>query len=658
MSAQIDSERISLISKPYGDSIVLRVMTNDYDYLKEIMTEGYVIKRQEVDVHNLNLVGDLIELNDGKKIKLGTQLALSSLRDSRYYASLESFGKIGSLESPENDQMFRQSFELASNVIGATDVNASKYLAIRFTDKDVEPGSAYIYYLELNHPNEERKIRLKTVVAENKLVSYPPPIINEINSSNRKIVVSWDREINNQNYFLYDVERSTDGVTYEVLNDIPLLQLYDKRLNTSQATYIDSVSNYTSYQYRIRGWSYFADRSPASEVRKGMGFDNVPPQRPSVAYLNVLENKGVVIQWSASEIENDLAQFEVWKSNDLNESFTKINSQVIRPNVFEYVEEERVDQYKNYYKVCAIDTADNRSCSTPKRLLLADLTPPTTPKLLETSIDSNGVVSLSWEANQEDDLWGYYVYKTNDKGTNFLRITNHPHLETNFKDTVSLNTLTKSLYYTVAALDVRANVSDFTDTISLSRPDKIAPSPALFVSGKSTELGRELQWTPSPFRDVVRQELYRAISLTDDWDLVETLEPFTNEYLDTLKTKHSYKYKLVTVDESNNKTISSNILSVKPRPLKEEINVSGISISQVENKIRISWETGSAIDKMILYKASDENAKLKRYQIFECDDCSYWEEDLTSNEDSIYKVQFKTKAGNYSAASKTLSLKH
>ena len=434
MHSQSETDRIGLTAKPYGDSIVLRLVTTDYLFLEEIITSGYQVSRQEIDIENLKKVGEQVILSKNGNVKLGTQISLTSVRSSQYFEVLQriqsNFSGNDKFKSKSDKQMFQQTLELASNVIGATDINASKYLGLRFTDESALEGKSYAYYLTMDHPREDRVVVLKTVVPSNILIDPPRPILYDLQSDFEKITLKWDREINNQNYFVYDIERSVDGKNFEVINDRPILNMYDNSIELDHAYYVDSVENYIPYTYRLVGWTYFADQGPPSKVRLGMGIDNIPPNKPNLGYLDLVEGSGVVLQWSVQDPMQEVNTFEVLKSHDLNTEFVKINQVAIDNNTFEFVDKESIKEYKNYYKVCAVDTAGNKACSGAKRLLVQDTSPPITPQGITSAIDSNGVVTLSWQPNREEDLWGYYVYRTNDKNTNFLRVTNHPFLGT------------------------------------------------------------------------------------------------------------------------------------------------------------------------------------------------------------------------------------
>ncbi|MBK8746607.1 MAG: hypothetical protein IPM04_01750 [Saprospiraceae bacterium] len=47
-----------------------------------------------------------------------------------------------------------------------------------------------------------------------------------------------------------------------------------------------------------------------------------------------------------------------------------------------------------------------------------------------------------------------------------------------WKDTIDLNNLTPEIYYKVVCLDWRGNISEFSDILTIEKPDTLPPSPA------------------------------------------------------------------------------------------------------------------------------------------------------------------------------------
>ncbi|MDD5543697.1 MAG: hypothetical protein PHX83_11040 [Acidobacteriia bacterium] len=97
-----------------------------------------------------------------------------------------------------------------------------------------------------------------------------------------------------------------------------------------------------------------------------------------------------------------------------------------------------------------------------------DVFPPKTPTGL-TAIIAAGKINLSWDANLENDLAGYIVYRSED-GTHFTRLTETPVKSVTLRDDTALPN--KTYYYRVTAIDTSNNESPPSATTSVS------PNPA------------------------------------------------------------------------------------------------------------------------------------------------------------------------------------
>jgi fibronectin type 3 domain-containing protein len=106
-------------------------------------------------------------------------------------------------------------------------------------------------------------------------------------------------------------------------------------------------------------------------------------------------------------------------------------------------------------------TNSNEASATP-----IDLTPPAPPQGL-TAIPAPGVVSVSWTANAEPDLFGYLVYRRELPSLIPVRLTANPVQTTTFTDRAVRSGA--AYIYTVTAVD------------RSSRRNESSPSPEVTV---------------------------------------------------------------------------------------------------------------------------------------------------------------------------------
>ncbi|MCX5851209.1 MAG: DUF799 family lipoprotein [Deltaproteobacteria bacterium] len=88
-----------------------------------------------------------------------------------------------------------------------------------------------------------------------------------------------------------------------------------------------------------------------------------------------------------------------------------------------------------------------------------DTTPPTVPERMK-SAGRNGIVTLSWNGNKEDDLAGYTIYRSTTPLSGFVKITGTEF--TTFGDEGLLNN--QRYFYRVTAYDFAGNESDMSAT--------------------------------------------------------------------------------------------------------------------------------------------------------------------------------------------------
>jgi hypothetical protein len=118
------------------------------------------------------------------------------------------------------------------------------------------------------------------------------------------------------------------------------------------------------------------------------------------------------------------------------------------------------------------------SDSAPLIVTPKDTFPPAAPQRLvavpsraeQATGNGGGYIELSWDINQETDLQGYYVYRSEQPGTSGERITKSLLLTPTFRD----NTVRQGKEYTyrVTAVDRSGNESPFSSPVTAAAPQR------------------------------------------------------------------------------------------------------------------------------------------------------------------------------------------
>jgi fibronectin type 3 domain-containing protein len=261
---------------------------------------------------------------------------------------------------------------------------------------------------------------------------------------------------------------------------------------------------------------------------------------------------------------DDLQGFYITRSSKATEGFKILNQNVLQKNTQEYID-DILGETESYYAVAAVDTAGNLSFSPVVMAVLIDTIPPSVPKNLTGSIDTAGVVTLRWDLGPEKNIIGYRVLRANDPNHEFVQLTGKIHADTVFSDTITIKTLTRHVYYKIAAVNNRYQHSALTPYLELERPDKIPPVEAVFYDVFVSDSCVNLKWNNSTSDDVAQQLLYRQSDDEKEWMLLKTLAPSVSFYSDKeVETAVRYHYTIVTVDGSGLKSQGASPVSGRP----------------------------------------------------------------------------------------------
>jgi hypothetical protein len=415
-------------------------------------------------------------------------------------------------------------------------------------------------------------------------------------------------------YTAYILERSEDNVNWAQLGDLPLV-----KADPPQALYAEPylyytdtsiVKNYKPYYYRVRGMSPFAMLSEPSQSLRAMGRDKTAPPNPELGNVKASDGK-LILSWKYPDKTPDLAGFLVARSSEQNGEFKLLTNSPLQPGARNYTDETPDAMGENYYVVYAKDTAGNISASMPAYGFLPDSIAPAKPLKPSGSIDTNGVVTIHWKLGPEPDIQGYRVYFANAVDHEFSIKTPKPLRDTLFRDTITLKTLSKKIYYRIAAVDRNYNHSEVSEILMLEKPDMIPPVEPLFADYRVSDTAVVLKMIPSSSKDVKQHILYRREAGTEKWNTLISWPRgrMPESYSDrSVAGATYYQYTLMAIDSGGNKSPYSPTADVRVMPSVNKTELQDLKLSYDKDKkeVKITWKKPvSEVKYYVIYRGKD-----------------------------------------------------
>ncbi len=490
------------------------------------------------------------------------------------------------------------------------DAEIAKACGLFLTDSTATNTSTYQYKIEINNPPQAIKISSATIDVNTTELSLNPPL-NALYGKfkNKTVQLSWSTAGLTGYYGGYDIERSTDSLDYRKINKAPVILLSSQfEKNKSEITFLDTVQETgIRYFYRIRGISFFGERSAPSNVVAGTGFEPINSS-PVIDSIKAIENKKVFIRWKMSnEKENALPKKYVLMRSERDNG--KYSILFESKDVFNYT--DNTPLRSNYYKIGAITPHNDTLFSFSSLALIADTIPPAPPSGLKATVDTKGNVDISWNKNPESDVQGYKIYKANALTEEFVQINNEFAKDPSYQDKLNLKTLSRKIYYSVVATDNNYNSSELSAPIEVKRPDTIAPAAPIINDLKISRNGIKISWIPSSSEDVKQYVLFHQEEKSNtetqlkNWTKTDTAFSFT----DTLtEMGNGYRYKIIAMDEDDNFSISNIPYMLYETGFRKKINDINAVADRSKKLITLTWSyPEKEVEKYIIYRA---NAKV------------------------------------------------
>lgn len=682
---------IKVLSRSYGDSIVLRWLVEDPGVWMLSNGHGWQVStfKSSCDTCYEEMVfigGDTIRAMtlEEMQAKFSPENLIAGVAAQALYGH----SVFPTKQSPGQgftDFVFRRHQEQTQRQFLAyfaaeQDAQVASALGMRVVDKNVKIGESYEYTILSNIPKELANIAgVTTIVKCTPFVRSIDEMIPEIQflqiDPYRAIIYCAKNRLSG-----YFFERSSDnGKTWVKLNEAAVYPStpnhetravfgdYIAELMETNVILFDSLDINKKYKYRVKAFDAFADYAPEKISTEFEMMDFIPPSAPVIANVIPSENTQCTINWYKDEIEPDFNNFVVAFSESLEGPWSNI-SEALDKNTRTYVDKEAGKRGRGLYKVFCSDINGNFSYSNAHINYIEDVTPPKAPKNLWAEVDTLGIMKLYWSANKEKDLRGYKVYAANQEDHDFVEISNGYLSDNEFIDTVDIKMLTKHLYCYVIAYDNNHNYSLPSDTLEVKFPDLLPPGIVILEDYTLNEGKLTARWRKSVSDDVVNYFIYRKPENQTRWECIyiATPEDVNKDGLIVISDNPKpsvipYQYAVEALDDSKNSsgiTGSFTIFVSGPSIIDVDIDLTA-EANKKKNSINLKWkyEYTSQFEHYGVIYRSVNGGEYQDIYSFQRGEKNYQDSDVKSGDNVRYYIQLMLGRGKRSTPSKEVKIK-
>ncbi|NIG56417.1 fibronectin type III domain-containing protein [Chitinophaga sp. Cy-1792] len=623
---------VRVVAKPYGDSVVLRWAPTTGLAWEALNHSGYLIERLELhpgaDPLKQLLTSVPLKpktLEQFKQLFAPGNLYAATAAQCLYGKNAAGHIRPGVPGVADQADVLTSRYAFTLQVCDF-DPQVASAAALRYVDKQVKPGGVYIYRI---YPAAALTMKVDTgiiIVKDSAALTRTTPVLSAVLGRDRTAELHWSRS-QPDFYTAYDIERSEDGQHFIKLNNKPFIspkpdpamvqrdsiQARMYLLLEQQMVFMDSLpQNYHTYHYRIRGINPFGEWSDYSATLTIQGRDLTPPPAPVLQNPKYVTGRSIRLSWKQPAGAPDLKGYYVTRAHTITGPFITLTDKLLSPGINTYTDDSAFIHGSNYYIIAAIDTAGNISSSFAGMGIVPDTTPPAPPVGLAGTIDKQGHVRLHWNRNKEEDAAGYKVYFANNPRDYYSQVTGVAVADTTYTDSITLETLSKDIWYKIAAVDENGNHSRFSAAVKLRRPDIVPPVPPLASKVYVDTAGVQIVFIASSSPDAARYIIYRKTEKSG-WEQVAAMPHIpgkdTLHFTDRqLKPLVAYTYCAETIDEDSLHSAKSSPVNamIKTLPLWPAITTLQVKYNDKTGVATLQWQhhdQGSYF--YVLYRAKE-----------------------------------------------------
>ena len=563
---------LALLADARDEGIYLRWAFDDGAALEAIKNGGVTLTRTSSGGATTTLLTDRQPL---------PYLAWASQSDTSQFAGVisELLYRTSPITDPE---LNAQQQEQATGMLlfaADQDFAAANSAALGYFDGTTSAGEVYTYTLSLPGLGPDNQTSL-TVAADQRTRRVPPLEVTTdfANRDQTAARISWLREATDTVYTSYYVSRREQGTTdWRWLHEDPLLQIQTEDTYDPRQYFVDStVLREIAYEYRVTGVTPFGTYGPPSPpATLAAVFDPLfDPVR--ISDMTKMTEEQYIIRWSeVIAAPGQAVSHRVQISDDPFANYRDATDELPATTKEAVIQNPKDGQY---VRILTTDRQGTAITSFPKIIRVFDEVPPAPPVGLAGTLDSTGLVVLTWAPNQEEDLRGYRVYLGTHAEGYFPQITEDVWPDTVYTYRVTMETADEEVYFRLKGIDFTGNYSEFSQTLQLKRPDLLPPTAPVIRAYQSSTAGVELDVAFSTVNDLA----YHLLERQEDgvWSVLDTLRGVGAEsmLMDTSGVPgRRYDYRVTAVDDAE-LSASSELLTASRTDDKRRAPVTAFAV--------------------------------------------------------------------------------
>ncbi len=612
---------LNLIYYNHGDSVSLFWVPSGYENFRRGADKGYVLERRKKGSGEWTALFTLKPVSNADWDMLSRRIEGAAVMQELIYMNEKKTGAVPEDDEPEpvsesyseledsddgdgdSEEEMMYNFSL---ITALTNAEIARAAALLYVDRTTQKNTVYEYRVVFAESKTTDNLPAITVDMT-QLSTLPKPADFHGDFSKKDVMFQWDVKKLSDIYASYRIERSLDGKKFTQVNEEPIIYSYSDDEFENTVVFKDVLADRkTVHYYRMSGYSPFGIYGPPSDVVKGKGTPDFDVQI-TIDTIAVNEKNEAIIRWSVNPDETRLIKgFLIDKARTPEHEFQPVEKKLLPAKRREYI--DKTTERTAYYRVHAIGFNENEvATSFPYFAFQQDTIPPAPPAGLKGTIDSLGVVVLTWEPNREEDIYAYRVFRSNDNSTDdYISVADTFLLTPFYTDTLPLNTLTNEIFFKVAALDKNYNPSPMSEAVRLVKPDTIPPVKSLILKVHQPADDMEIVWENSSSLDVEKIVLLRQVS--DTGQVVKVMEwsklPEKSIYTDTGRFPgEQVRYLLQTYDYSGNMSEDISFWEKAKGSLPSCVNKLQVTPKHDKALVELTWEQGNcAIEKVHIYR--------------------------------------------------------